>query len=255
MGYYNQYNYKSVPYPSATRPSATVSSSGCGVCCMCMVVEGLTGEDAPPSMMAQYSISVGARSADGTDMRRLGQAAADRWGLTYRTSDDIGDVIEAVKRGGMVIANVGGDRSGYKGLFSNGGHYVVVVGETSGKLIVWDSGQYEGKYSTLARIDKVQGVGHDIRVLPAYLDQDCSNRQPRYYIFEREDSMTQADFDRMMDNWLARRAELPASAWAVNELAEAVALGITDGQRPRSFATREEVAAMIVRVLSGEEER
>ena len=45
----------------------------------------------------------------------------------------------------------------------------------------------------------------------------------------------------------AERAALPASGWAEEELAAAVAAGITDGQRPQSYATRQEVAIMVGR--------
>jgi len=37
--------------------------------------------------------------------------------------------------------------------------------------------------------------------------------------------------------------------WAEGELAEAVKTGITDGSRPRGFATRQEVAIMSLRTL------
>ena len=62
-----------------------------------------------------------------------------------------------------------------------------------------------------------------------------------------EDNVTQEQFDKMMDDYLARRGRLPASAWAQKELAEAKVKGITDSTRPQSFATREEVAAMVLR--------
>ena len=61
-----------------------------------------------------------------------------------------------------------------------------------------------------------------------------------------EDTMTQADFDKMMDDYLERRGDKPASGWAGTLLQEAKQAGITDGSRPQSFATREEVAAMVV---------
>ena len=61
-----------------------------------------------------------------------------------------------------------------------------------------------------------------------------------------EDLMTQADFDKMMDNYLERRGEKPASGWAGELLQKAKDAGITDGSRPQSFATREEVAVMIL---------
>ena len=42
-----------------------------------------------------------------------------------------------------------------------------------------------------------------------------------------------------------------ASSWAQEELARAMAHGITDGTRPGGYATREEVALMAERVYSG----
>ena len=75
-------------------------------------------------------------------------------------------------------------------------------------------------------------------------------------VMEGEDDMTQEQWDAMMGNWLNRRASQPASEWATAPsdqhptgiMAEAKARGITDGSRPGSFATREEVIAMVTAV-------
>ena len=64
--------------------------------------------------------------------------------------------------------------------------------------------------------------------------------------YEEDDIVTQADFEKMMDNYLERRGEKPASGWAGELLQQAKSAGITDGSRPQSFATREEVAVMIL---------
>lgn len=42
-----------------------------------------------------------------------------------------------------------------------------------------------------------------------------------------------------------QRSKLPPSDWAKDGLEKAKAAGITDGTRPRGFATREEVALMV----------
>lgn len=68
--------------------------------------------------------------------------------------------------------------------------------------------------------------------------------------YEEEDTVTQEQFDAMLENWLKRQAERPGSAWS--RMTEAKAKGITDGTRPRSFATREEVATMLVNAMSEE---
>lgn len=65
--------------------------------------------------------------------------------------------------------------------------------------------------------------------------------------WKEEDTVTQDQFNKMMDTYLAEKAKQPASAWARDELAEAKKKGITDGTSPRAFATREEVAAMVLR--------
>ena len=69
----------------------------------------------------------------------------------------------------------------------------------------------------------------------------CGAYRPAY---EEEDAVDQKQFDQMMEDWLNRRGGLPASSWS--RMDEAKAAGITDGTRPQSFATREEVATMIV---------
>lgn len=46
---------------------------------------------------------------------------------------------------------------------------------------------------------------------------------------------------------LVKGAGTDPSGWAADELAEAVAAGITDGTRPRGYATREEAAIMVLR--------
>lgn len=46
-------------------------------------------------------------------------------------------------------------------------------------------------------------------------------------------------------------ADTKPSGWAADELAEAVAAGITTGERPRGYATREEAAIMVKRAVAG----
>lgn len=68
---------------------------------------------------------------------------------------------------------------------------------------------------------------------------------------EGEDDMTQEQFDAMMENYLARRSEKSADTWATTGLTQAQAKGITDGTRPQSFATRQEVALMVNAAVKG----
>lgn len=49
----------------------------------------------------------------------------------------------------------------------------------------------------------------------------------------------------------SERDKMPPSDWARDQLAAAVAAGITDGKRPQSHATRQEVAIMVRKALEG----
>jgi hypothetical protein len=74
-------------------------------------------------------------------------------------------------------------------------------------------------------------------------------------LVEKEDEeMTKEQFKKMfleeMDDYKQQSNTLPASNWAVNEMKQAVEIGITDGTRPRANATREEVAVMITRATA-----
>ena len=67
---------------------------------------------------------------------------------------------------------------------------------------------------------------------------------------EENKDVTQEQFDAMMNDWLARRAALPASDWAVPYISEAIDKGYMADvggsiERPQSFVTREELATSL----------
>ena len=70
---------------------------------------------------------------------------------------------------------------------------------------------------------------------------------------EENKDVTQEQFDAMMNDWLARRAALPASDWAVPYISEAIDKGYMADvggtiERPQSFVTREELATSLAAV-------
>lgn len=62
-----------------------------------------------------------------------------------------------------------------------------------------------------------------------------------------EDEMTQAEFDKMLENYLERQAEKQIPSWAAEEYQEAIDAGITDGTRPQAFIPRYQAAIMALR--------
>lgn len=185
--YYNQNNYKNVPYPSPSLPKATVKSGGCGVVCSSMIVENLTSHKMSPITMAKYAISKGARVNGGTDMNVLAKSICADYGLSFTITNDENKLINHLKSGGMAIANVGGNRSGYIGVFSDGGHYITVVEiNNNGKVIILDPGYYVGKYNKVGRKGKVTMNGNECICDISVLAKDTENRSPAYWLFERK---------------------------------------------------------------------
>ena len=69
---------------------------------------------------------------------------------------------------------------------------------------------------------------------------------------EEEEEMTQAEFNKMMDNYLAELAKEPIHDWAKADMAWAQKNGLIKGNEegntmPRKFLTREEFAAVLHR--------
>lgn len=66
-------------------------------------------------------------------------------------------------------------------------------------------------------------------------------------VYEEEEEMTQEQFNKMADEWLGTLGEKKLPEWAKEELKEAVALGITDGERPMELIPRYQAAIMAKR--------
>lgn len=217
---------------------------------MSMVVEDLTGKAFPPPEMAAYAIACGARVSGGTNMATLCKAVAADYGISFGTGTTRQEALDAISGGCKVIANVGGDRAGYTGLFSTGGHYIYLRSAAdlaAGSVIVWDPGYYKDKFSKAGRKGRVVVSGNDIRVSFDEIEADCYNRSPRYYILEGETEMTQDKFNEMANKWLESLGQKEASAWAKPELERAIKAGISDGTRPLGLMSRQEGAIMALR--------
>lgn len=249
MKYYNQNDYGNVPYPSKTNPKATVKSGGCGVCCASMIVENLTSHKFPVATAASYSISIGARASTGTNMGLLAKSIAAKFGLNYSTTSSEPDLLTHLKNGGMAIANVGGDRSGWQGVFSDGGHYIIVAGYNpgSGRVNVLDPGYYDGKYTKYSWRKKyvtVNGRGN-LSCEASILDKDCANRSPRYYLFGKKQAPNNQGGGNMSGS-----DNQAVSSWAKEAWEWAKKAGLMDGTNPKDPVTREQLAAILQKFVT-----
>ena len=168
---------------------STFDKTGCGICSALMVADRLRVDpDFTMKEALQISYDTGANHAPGTDYKLYGPAFAERFNLKLVMTSDIEEVRRCVRTGGAVVANAGGDRDGWIGVFTHGGHYVVVISETEdGRLCILDPSLKEGKFDEEGRAGKVQVCGKFAYCDPEILRKDTENRDPSFYCFWRKE--------------------------------------------------------------------
>ena len=154
--YYNQGNYGHVEYGSKTR---TVATSGCGLCCMCMIATSYCGRSITPEDMAPWAIRNGADPAKNyAAFKTLAEHYGFRMVLQQsgpRNRGSSAAAVEALEEGKLVIANVQG------GTFDSDytGHYILCVGiRDDGRIIVHDPGSQALTNESLANGSSQQQV-------------------------------------------------------------------------------------------------
>ena len=164
-----------------------VAKSGCGLCSLCMVVEGLTVQKLTLEECIRLFNETGAGCDAGTDMQILGPVVAEKYGLEYAETDEAEELTAWLSRGGMSIINVGGDREGHIGLFSHWGHYIVAVSCDGDELCILDPSYKPDKFDEEGRQGKVRTDGAPFLYCSvADVLADTENRSPAFYLFRRK---------------------------------------------------------------------
>ena len=121
-------------------------------------------------------------------MALLSSCICRDYSLVRELTDDVDKLTASLKSGAVAVCNVGGDRDGYEGVFSDGGHYLVAVDAADDAVLLVDPGMYDTRYSSEYRASKVNVLSIRDGLIAAdraVLDRDCANRAPRYYIFQK----------------------------------------------------------------------
>lgn len=121
---YNQLDYPDTPYGDF----GTIASHGCGITALAMISTYLLGEDCMPDELAK---EFAAYNTEKGSMWILFEDSAEKLGLNLQErTDDEKKVIEALKNDQVVVALQG------PGLFTSGGHFIVLVGLNANGMIV-----------------------------------------------------------------------------------------------------------------------
>jgi len=193
MKYLNQLEYPHIPYPTdmGTPDSKfhdlSIKEAGCGLCSLAMMVDRLTTKSISLKRLISLSIKNKANMTPGTNLKILGPIVADLFDLEFSTTNSIRKVMKHLKNGGSVIANIGGDREGYTGVFSHGGHYVLLLDAIdSDTVCILDPSLKEGKFEEPGREGKVRVDGVFSYCTPETISIDVANRDPGFYLFSRK---------------------------------------------------------------------
>ncbi|MDD3173978.1 MAG: hypothetical protein PHF63_10100, partial [Herbinix sp.] len=184
MFYLNQLEYETILYRynlnkgGALPGRDNIKAAGCGLCCICMVVENLTMEHFSLVECRDLSEAIQANMEIGTNLKILGQKVSEMFNLKFEFTDDYKKMELCLTNGGMAVANVGGDREGYVGVFSHGGHYITVAAIDEEEICVLDPSYKEGKYEEREDKNIVKVVDKFIYCSRELLEKECENRSP-----------------------------------------------------------------------------
>ena len=151
-----------------------------------MMVDALTLSTYELTDCLKLSNEVGANREIGTSLKILGPVVAEMFNLNYGETSDLNELKAHLAKGGLAIANSGGDREGYTGVFTHGGHYILVVSADDNEACILDPSYKEGKYEEPGRDGKARVVDGFVYCSLKVLAEDCANRTPSYYLFSRK---------------------------------------------------------------------
>lgn len=193
MKYLNQLEYRHIPYITHTKDDHiidkvyNVARSGCGLCAVCMMVELLTDKTLPIEECVKLSEGCGANYGAGTDMTMLGPVVAEKYGLSYRESCELDEVIAHLQNGGQVVALVGIPEGQKIGLFTKGGHYISLIATDGKEFCILDPSYTPDKFDIPERAGKVN-TSHapflycNVHTVHAETKKD----RIKYYLFSRK---------------------------------------------------------------------
>ena len=143
------------PYTSIENSSQTIGSSGCGVASAAMIIDSIKGY-IDVKILADVFVENGYRSANNGTYWSAYRAIADEFDIDYIETSYLDKAVELLKNNHYIIASCG------NGLFTNGGHYIVLYGIEGNTLKIYDPYLYNGKFETSTRRGKVTVSGNTV---------------------------------------------------------------------------------------------
>lgn len=157
LTYYSQLDsrWANKPYTSCNNSSQTIGSSGCAPTCASMIVTATKGTITPPEM-GDLFVQHGYRSANNGTYLSAFRAVADEFDIGYEETYNLDRAVELLRNNHYVAVSCA------NGLFTTGGHLILIVGIDGDTLKIYDPYLYSGKFETSTRRGKVSVDGNTV---------------------------------------------------------------------------------------------
>lgn len=171
--YYSQIDsrWKNHMYSSVGNSSQTIGTSGCGPTSAAMIVTAIKGT-ITPNQMGDLFVQYGYRSASNGTYLSAFRWVADVFNIGYQETYSLDTAVDLLKDNNYLIVSVG------NGLFTTGGHLMVITGIEGDTLKIYDPYLYSGKFDTSTRRGKVIVSGNTV-----YCSVDNFRRYANYTRF------------------------------------------------------------------------
>ena len=140
--------WKDYPYTVTNNKNQTIGKSGCGVATAAMIINSIVG-NVSVTELADVFVKYGYRSPNNGTYWSANRAIADEFNIEYQETSNFSVMLEKIRNNNYIIASVG------NGLFTTGGHYVMIYGIDGNNLKIYDPYLYSGKFETSTRRGKV----------------------------------------------------------------------------------------------------
>ena len=146
LTYYSQLDsrWSSKMYSSIENKSQTIGTSGCGPTSAAMVVSSIKGNITPETMAELYT-KYGYRSVNQGTYWSAFKWTADIFDIGYSECYKLDDAVAKLKENNYIIASCN------QGLFTYGGHFIVLIGVEGDYIKVYDPYLYNGKFDVSSR--------------------------------------------------------------------------------------------------------
>ena len=159
LTYYSQIDsrWSNKMYSSVGDSSQTIGTSGCGPTSSAMVVSSIKGTITPDTMASLYT-QYGYRSVNQGTYWSAFKWTADVFNIGYSECYRLDDAVAKLKNNHYIIVSCN------QGLFTYGGHFIVLTGIEGDYIKIYDPYLYNGKFDVASRRGKAEVKGNTVYV-------------------------------------------------------------------------------------------